>query len=296
MAPALLGSVDLRLGSRDTPGAAHVSELQAELRRLQVLQPDEPVSAGEFDDHTDMAVRRFQWFAGQVPGALSAEGRFVVRPLARLVVDGIVGKRTRRLLQTFSDQRWAATGLLVKLNFALLAHTQPNAGFTALLDGNPMTGLCERDFAAVLAKMDAAAQRFGVFVFVNQLFRVEGSLVSGAVVPPASFSSHKIGRAVDLQLGTSAVPAPGQNPQASMQIKNAASGTPFARFRQHAKALLRCRYGGDFDPVDAPHFDRQVLPSGGQAWKMHYFFDQLQYRQAVANADAIPDAVIAAAP
>ena len=77
MAFALPVSADLRLGSRDSPGAAaHVTELQAELRRLQVLQPDEPVSSGEFDDNTEMAVRRFQWFAGQVPGALSAEGRF----------------------------------------------------------------------------------------------------------------------------------------------------------------------------------------------------------------------------
>ena len=101
---------------------------------------------------------------------------------------------------------------------------------------------------------------------------------------------------MDLQLGTDAAPAAGRNPQLSMQIKNAVAGSPFARFRQHAKSVLRCRYGGDFDPVDAPHFDRQVLPSGGQAWKMHYYFDQLQYRQAFANADAIPDAVIATGP
>ncbi len=288
---AFLGSADLRLGSKDSALAGTaVADLQADLQRLQVLQPDQPVAAGLFDAHTELAVRRLQWFAGQVPGALSAGGAFVERPRSRLVVDGVVGRRTKRLMQAFLLKGWTATGLLVMLDFNSLAHTQPNAGFAALLDGNPQVGLCERDFAKVMAAMDAAAQGLGVFVFVNQLFRVEGSSVSGAVVPPASLSSHKIGRAVDLQLGTSATAATGRNPQAALNIRNAAAGTPFARFRQHAKAVLKCRYGGDFDPVDLPHFDRQILPSGSQTWHMHYYFNQLQYRQAMLNARAIPAA------
>lgn len=276
------------------PARAEVRELQAELRRVQVLQPGEAVNDGVFDDATERAVRRLQWFACHVPGALDANGCFVPRPLTRLSVDGVVDRRTHRLIHMLRDARWTATGLLVRLDFERLPHTRRGVGFATLLAANP-AGLCERAFVSVLARMDEAAQRFGVFVFVNELFRVEGSPGSRSIVPPSSFSSHKIGRAVDLQLGMHATPVPGHNPQDALQIRNAQPGTPFARFRQHAKNTLKCRYGGDFDPVDLPHFDRQVLPSGAQTWQMHYFFDQLQYRQALNNPAAIPAAAPPAA-
>lgn len=299
MAQAFPGSQTLRPGSKDAAGAGtRVAALQAQLQRLQVLQPGEAVTVGLYDSSTELAVRRLQWFAGHVPGALSAAGSFVPRPRTRLAVDGVVGPRTRRLIQAFMDQDWAAAGLLVKLHFTHLRHTQANAGFTALLDGNPDLGLCEAEFAGVMAALDAKAQRLGIFVFVNQLFRVEGGSLAGTIVPPASYSSHRIGRAVDLQLGTSAVPSTGSNPQASTHIMNAAPGTAYARFRQHAKGALKCRYGGDFDPVDPPHFDRQVLPAGSQTWHMHHYFNQLQYRQALVHPGAIPHADLnpAAAP
>lgn len=285
------GAGELRPGGRDAGGSVgHVAALQALLQEMQVLQPEEPVTPGLFDGNTELAVRRFQWWAGHVPGALSASGAFVDRPLMPLQVDGVVGQQTSRAMGVFSENRWATTGLLVRLRMDRMNHTWPNAGFRALLGGHPGIGLCEREFAGVMHAMDTEAQRLGLHIFVNQLFRVECEEDSPAMVPPTSFSSHKIGRGVDLQLGESASLDVGTNPPEARHILLAAEGTPLAEFREYAKAALACRYGGDFDSIDAPHFDRQILPSGSPAWHMHYYFDQLQYRQALRNADAIPDA------
>ncbi|MGM9489744.1 peptidoglycan-binding domain-containing protein [Ideonella sp. YS5] len=286
-----LGAEELRRGRRDVSGSmGQVSGLQAKLRDMQLLQPNEPVTRGLFDAHTELAVRRFQWCAGHVPGALSASGAFVDRPLMPLQVDGVVGERTGRVMQAFSEHGWAPTGLLVRLRIDRLRHTWPNAGFTALLGGHAGIGLCEREFAEVMHAMDAAAQRLGLHIFVNQLFRVECGDDSPAIVRPTSFSSHKIGRGVDLQLGDSATLLAGTNPMDARYMQQAADGTPFAEFRAHAKAALACRYGGDFESIDSPHFDRQILPAGSPTWHMHYYFDQLHYRQALLNADAVPDA------
>lgn len=283
-ATSFLGDETLQLGSSDPAGGGPVTDLQAELRRLQVLQPGEPAAPGHFDAATERAVRRLQWFAGNVPGAIGPTGAYVARPLTALGVDGVVGPQARQFLLKCRQQGWVATGRLVKFNFDELACVWPGGGFQALLPGEPQSALCAREFAAVISGMNAAAQQFGVHVYVNQVFRVEGSAVSGAVVTPAGYSAHKIGRAIDLQLGTQ----PGGNPQLSMAIKTAAPGTPFGKFRDHAKNVLQCRYGGDWNPTDPPHFDRQILPGGSATWKFNHFFNQLQYRQALIKPQAIP--------
>lgn len=278
----------LRLGSQDSLVGSAVQDLQAELRRLQVLQPGEDAACGLFDAATERALRRFQWFAGHVPAALGPDGACVARAPQRLRVDGVCGAATRRLLDEFARRGWAATGLLVRVRFERLPHTRANAGFRALLDGTPGVGLCERGFAPVLAGLDAAARELGLYVFVNELFRIDGA-DAGAIGPPPSFSSHRIGRAVDLQLGTEPGIVSGRNPEDAARMRSAAPGSSFARFRRHAQTALRCRWGGDFDPVDLPHFDHQLLPSGGPTWLMHHYFDQLQVRQALINPAAIPD-------
>jgi hypothetical protein len=283
----------LRLGSRDPLGAGNagpVLELQSQLSDVGVLQANEAVTHGTFDTCTDTAVRRLQWFASNVPGCLSSAGQYVPRSLLHLSVDGVVGPHVRAFLKLMRDRRWTVTGLLVAVDMDFLSHVNPNANFHALCGQDQTIGICEREFVEVLLGMNRSAKANGIFVFVNQLFRVEGATVSGAVVPPASHSAHKIGRAVDLQLGTSEKIVTGVNPQLAQKIKVAEVGTPFAKFREHAKSSLHCRYGGEFSISDAPHFDRQVSPSGHPRWKYHYFFDQLQYQQYLHHPAAIPAA------
>jgi hypothetical protein len=264
-----------------------VSSLQSELGRIGALQPDDKFTPGTFDHVTYLAVRRLQWFARNIPGCLSARGTFLSRKPVHLPVDGIVGPNVLLLLDFFRRHSLTVTGNLVQLRFNAFKRIAPNSHYKSLVGTDRNIGICDREFAHVLAAMNAAAVQFGVYVFVNQLFRVEGHSVSGAVVPPASFSAHKIGRAADLQLGLSGTLGP-DNPQLSSALKSAAKGTPFYQFREHAKKHLHCRYGGDFHTSDSPHFDRQVLPGGSESWRFHFFFSQLHYHQAMKNHLAIP--------
>jgi hypothetical protein len=286
-----LGSSDGPAGrsAADTGDLNSVSGLQEELRRIGALQPNEDVRRGTFDAMTKVAVRRVQWFAKSVPGCVSQSGAFLPRKPQHLALDGVAGPHFLAFLKLFRENRWQMTGNLVQISFAGLSRMKPNRNYKAVLGSDHHIGVCDREFSHVLRSMNSAAADFGVHVFVNQLFRVEGHAVSGAVVPPASFSAHKIGRAVDLQLGTKGSIG-ADNPQLSTAIKSAVAGTPFYKFREYAKTNLLCRYGGDFHPSDPPHFDRQILPGGSESWKFHFFVNQLHYRQALINAAAIASA------
>ncbi|HEY0436043.1 MAG TPA: peptidoglycan-binding domain-containing protein, partial [Phenylobacterium sp.] len=196
MADEFLGPIPLRAGSVDSPTTgSYVAQLQAELRRAAVLQPTEVATPGVFDALTEEAVRRLQWFASSVPGALAGGGAYVPRGLVALAMDGVVGPAVKSFVQCMQSHDWTANGLLVKVDFNDWRRIRASNGFAALA-GAPNLGLCERSFASVLGGMNSAASDFGVWIFVNQLFRVEGNAVTGAVVQPASSSAHKIGRAI----------------------------------------------------------------------------------------------------
>ncbi len=285
-----------KFGMKDPPSAStdfsasgainSIRALQDELERVGVVGQGESFTRGTFDGATRTALKRFEWYVSFIPGVLRG-GVFEARAPTPVKPDGIADSTVLGYLEEFRRNLWIATGDLVKIDFLGLNRVHPNFGFKALVGGDTNVGVCDREFGEVMRGMSREAGRLELHVFVNQLFRVEGASVSGAVVPPASFSAHKLGRAVDLQLGTSGRIESG-NPKLSAAIKKAPSNTPFGKFREHAKDELGCRYGGNFVPSDPPHFDLQIMPSGSDAWKNRYFFNQLQYNQAQANADAIP--------
>lgn len=281
------GDVDDATDMASTLPAPHsVRALQIGLRRIGILAAGEAMLAGHFDAMTNVAVKRLQWFAANVSGALTPGGVYMVRNPVPLTVDGVVGAATWSFLQAMQRDRLSVTGRLAKVDFPRLMNTYPGIGFTTLVPALGQVGLADVDFAAVVNSMNAKAERLGIYVFVNQLFRVEGSIVSGAVVPPAGFSAHKLGRAIDLQLGHSWRIGFG-NPALSEAMATAAIDTPFGAFREHAKTALGCRYGGDFQRIDRPHFDRQILAGGSEEWKHLYFFNQLHFRQIAANQQAL---------
>ncbi len=292
-------NVTLRRGVRDSdaelaktfPAPRTVRALQDQLRRVGVVGPGDAMLAGRFDAATEQAVRRLQWFAGNVPGWLSAGGTYLTRSPTPMAIDGAVGPRTWALLDTMTRDRLTVTGRLAAVNFAMLTNTYPGIGFVTLVPALGQVGLADSEFAATIARMNDKAERLGIYIFVNQLFRLEGATVSGAVVAPAGFSAHKLGRAVDLQLGTHWRTGLG-NPAPSAAMARALINTPFGAFREHAKSVLGCRYGGDFQQIDRPHFDRQILPGGSEAWRHHFYFNQLHFHQIAANVQALPREIV----
>lgn len=271
-----------------------IAELQDALVAVGAIAVNERCQRGTFDKATAAGVRRFQWYYGNVAGYLDVGGTYRIRIPRVLTVDGVAGPKTLDALREFAQYGHRVAGQLVRVKFTELSRVYPNVGFTGLIFKDKNIGICDRDFYLDLFAMNKKADELGLYVFVNQLFRVEGSLVSGAVYPPASNSAHKIGRAIDIQLGTShtkALPA--------AAIKAAKASEPFGKFRQAMKAH-GLRYGGDFTKIDkktkkgipdpdVPHFDRQLTPAGGGVWKTLFYLSQFQFGHARINGDAIPE-------
>jgi hypothetical protein len=164
----------------------------------------------------------------------------------------------------------ACAGPLVRVEFSTLPRFRPGSGFHQLIAGTSAM-VVDGQFAQMLTAMNAKAQKESLFVHVQQVFRLDGVAVNNPVVPPAGHSAHKIGRAIDMQLGTTAgAPVP------AATMMNAPANSPMGRFRDHMKNL-GCRYGGSFTPKDPPHYDQQIMPTSSDAWKNRFFFAQQQY-------------------
>lgn len=291
-----------KLGMRDAPTAwtdatgdpaQSIAALQEALKAVGLLGPGAAFRRGTYDAVTQTAVRRFQWYGANVEASLDRTGAYQSRRIVKMTVNGVADAEVFDLLRQFTSFGWSVTGSLVKIDFDALTRVHANIGFTALVKDMPTVGLFDRSFADVIIGMDRLAIKHGVHVFVNQLFRLEGAVVSGAVVTPAGYSAHKLGRAIDLQLGTEAQRRVG-NPKMSTEMMKASSTSPFGKFRDGVKEELKCRYGGNFKDKDPPHFDRQITPAPSDTWNGYFYFNQLQYQQSLVNPEAIPSFVVTA--
>lgn len=90
----------------------------------------------------------------------------------------------------------AAVGSLLRGRFDDYADVVAGPGFDELLGAGIF--LVDRGLLSALATAQALASANGLKVRANQIFRVEGAVVSGAVIAPAGFSAHRLGRAIDL--------------------------------------------------------------------------------------------------
>jgi hypothetical protein len=272
------GPYDLRKGDSDAAkkwggavragaAASYVEDLQEALVDVGVLHdtPD-----GMFGAKTEAALKRFQWYLKKVPIRINPSGQAVPYTVTPPTISGIFGAETRQVLAGFMEGAFACGGNLVRVDFSSLPRFRANVGFKQLVAGASAM-VVDRDFAAKLSIMNAKAQEQSLYVFVNQVFRIEGVAVNNPVVPPAGHSAHKMGRAVDLQLGTTAT-----TPLSAVMMMNAPADSAMGRFRDHMKNQ-GCRYGGDWAQPDSPHYDQQIFPSNGDEWQNRFYFAQRQY-------------------
>ena len=294
MATPSISDFDLRLGDNDAKrrwggetrkldtGDNDVAQLKAALVAVGVLEAKKVHARGVFDIDARAAVVRLQWYLATVPGYLDTRAAFVDRAVDTGVAqNGVATELVRATLRTWVAFGFSCAGNLVRGKFADYANIEANSGFTFLL--GPDEFVVDRGFTSAIAGAQALADAEKLTVHVNQMFRTEGTAVSGAVVQPASFSAHKIGRAVDLQLSEAGKPT-----QLSAAIRSAPAKSAFGRFRDGMKRDYACRYGGDFATVDPPHFDRQIMPPTNLEWRTLFFFNQRQIREARRNVEAVP--------
>lgn len=194
--------------------------------------------------------------------------------------DGVLDEPTAAALARLAEKGESLTGWLLRLPVSQLAATRTNSGFDRLRHDEVAKGdlVLDRDFAADLRALDAAAQQRGLVVLVNQVFRRQGDAVAGAIVKPATRSQHLIGHALDLNLQD----GPVLN-NSSLQI--AGKWTPAAKdFAQHAQGL-GLRWGAKFSPTDPVHFDRKVDP-GSALWEAKFLLNQEQLRSGQPIGEA----------
>jgi Putative peptidoglycan binding domain len=272
-------SYNLKLGDSDkqkrwegatnsASSGEHVRNLQLNLAAVGCLTGK---ADGEFGPGTLVALKRFQWHLHKVRRRLNASGQAVVHEGIFPPPSGVFDATTRRALAEFVTGQFTCAGPLVRVAFNRFVRFRANTGFEQLVSGASCM-VVDRDFVGTLAAMNAKAAQEGLYVYVNQTFRLQNAAVTGAVVKPANYSAHRLGRAIDLQLGSAAAAQP------STSMVSAPHNTPIGRFRDHMVAL-GCRYGGAFKDTDAPHYDRQIFPFGGEEWNFRFYFAQRQLTQ-----------------
>jgi peptidoglycan hydrolase-like protein with peptidoglycan-binding domain len=282
-----LGGFTLRQGDHDKfriwGGAARpaftgkpVEELQNALVAIGTLKGKVD---GQFGQKTRDALRRFQWYLGNMsnrlkalPGVSASSG---VISLFASPVTGVPGMCDAALgteILAWQNGNFRTTSPLVRLSLDAVSNVETSDTFTLLDYPSATAGeiLCHQDFADVIkGSMNDAAKDAGVTLRINQSFRLHDVPPSGAVVPPASKSQHLIGHALDLNI------VDGTAVNTTAMFNN---GSETENAKKFIKAVKKAglRWGGDFGNPDPPHFDDFVNPSG-EDYEMNFFFAQHCY-------------------
>lgn len=264
-----------RRGDRDAGGDDRVARLQDRLKLLELLdtEPD-----GAFGAGTELAIRRFQWFLTNASWRLRVPAggtvtTALVEPFPRnpaVTISGAWDLATALEAKVWAENGYRPTGLLVRRSVAGHANLEQASSMRQLNGVARGEVLVDEGFLPGIGVLDAAAGTAGVVFRVNQAFRVQGAVVGGAVVTPATRSQHLIGRALDgnaVENGTVRL---------SAEMGRAGRGTPFARMVEEA-VRGGLRWGGNFAPTDPVHFDAEV-PARSEEYDMRFFFSQRAYR------------------
>lgn len=248
-----------------------VRELQEALAGIGVTSalPD-----GDFGMKTQMAVKRFQWYLLHIGVRLRVAGGAAplhgsVEPYKQptgIAIDGFVGPATLAALVGWRSEGVETTSPLVAYGTGKLSNIRLSTSFDVLAYPSPGPNemLVHQDFVPWIPALDGKARDKHVTLRVNQAFRVQGLPVSGAVVPPASSSQHLIGHALDVNI------VDGSTVNTSAMFIAGAATQPASDFVKAAKEL-GLRWGGDFSPVDPPHFDKRVLHTTDDYLNSFYF-------------------------
>jgi hypothetical protein len=253
------GSID------QTIGGEPIRALQTALKAVGVY---DGIIDGDYGGGTEAAVRRFQWNVHNleywyVSGSLQPNP-----PKPQIAVNGTSDPVTAAELQSWANACAETSGNLVRVPFADYAEFERGDGFKRI--DNPSVGVddivIDADSTDLLDTLSTAAKDAGLTIYVNQVFRVSGVAVQGAVVKPATFSQHLIGNAVDCNI---------KEDGKFIAWATVASAKPPEKATTFLKAAKDAglRWGGDFKVVDLVHFD-DFIDFTTDAYLMRYYFNQ----------------------
>jgi peptidoglycan hydrolase-like protein with peptidoglycan-binding domain len=260
-----------------TIGGDPIHELQKALKAVGVY---DGIIDGDFGGGTDTAVRRFQWNVRNlsywyVAGAVTANP-----PQPAIPVSGVADAATTKELKRWVDAGAKTTGNLVRVQFSSYSEFTKGDGFQRIANPNVTDAdiVIDADSTDLLDTLNTKAKDAGITLTINQVFRVAGVPVRGAVVKPASSSQHLIGNAVDTN------PKDGTDVMLTSTFKAKKESENTKKFVKAVKDA-GYRWGGDFKDKDYIHFDGYIEITS-DAFLMRYFFNQ----RMIADKHPIPSA------
>jgi len=278
-----IGDNDSRVGSgkKSSPKSPiyNVTRLQTDLKSVGVF----PYKAdGVFGPNTQKSLKIFQWACANIPASIKNKARISRLKTPSVFVNGKLDKVTMDELALWVTNKQVTTGDLIRVAFSSLSAVEAGSGFKKIGTSNTMKGdlIISKAALSLIKKINKEAIEKKITIKINQAFRVSGVKVTGAVVTPASKSQHLIGHAIDCNI------VDGANWNNSTNFKNKTE-------TENAKKIIKSlkasgyRWGGDFKPVDTPHFDKQLLSS-------HFAYDAKFYlnQRMLAMRHNIPKVTI----
>ncbi len=242
-----------------------VKDLQKDLKAVGTFTD---IENGIFGPKTENALKIFQWVCANFDKCVKNKTAVVRVKKASILANGVLNKATNGELKIWVKNSQAVTGDLIRVPFSDLTNIEAGASFKKLSSIKVLKDeiVISKEAKKLLKDLNESAKNKSVTIKINQAFREHGIKVTGAVVPPASKSQHLIGHALDCNI------VDGASWNNSSDFKN-------KKQTQNAKDIVKnlkkvgYRWGGDFIPVDTPHFDSKV-DSAIFAYDAKFFLNQ----------------------
>lgn len=151
-------------------------------------------------------------------------------------------------IKLWKSNRYSATGNLVYSPIANYSRFRRGTLQTVRADIQNGNMVHDKDFSSGLIILNSIAENRSIKISVNQVLRILGASVSGAVVTPAQRSQHLIGHAIDVNIiegSTTYVSANYANNTISQNVRGF-----IADVRNQG-----LRWGGDFGAPQSSSFD-----------------------------------------
>ncbi|MFP8966115.1 M15 family metallopeptidase [Pokkaliibacter sp. CJK22405] len=277
---------NLRIGDSDkkkiwggkaiaTDEGNYVKTLQEFLITVGVLQE---AADGGFGKKTQTALQRFQWNAKNISYKLKDKSIMELAPVFNGDVNGILDEQTKKAIARWKKNLTVCTGDLVRIKEAKYTNITFSSSLRKIDSPYVNTGelVVSKALIPYLDEMNNQAVTLKIKLHVNQALREQGVPPKGAVVTPATRSQHYLGHALDINM------VDGNSWNSSTDFKNKKETDNAKKFIKKMKEF-GMRWGGDFAPVDTPHFDFQI-PADSFAYEAKFFFNQ----RSIALKSMIP--------
>ncbi len=247
-----------------TPDYA-IKELQSDLKAVGTYT----VSInGIFGPKTEKALKLFQWVLKNMGHCLKDNKISSRIKNPSILISGSLDENTKSELISWRSTNKIVTGDLVRIQFSDLSNCEASPNFKKTSSSKVLEGemVISKGALALIKNINSFAKNKSITIKINQTFRENKLKVTGAVVSPAQKSQHLIGHALDCNI------VDGDNWNNSTTFKNKEE-TDNAKGLISAMKNLEYRWGGDFTPIDTPHFDLKIDHNTFD-YEAKYFFNQ----------------------